>query len=170
VPGLDLSRLVAVAAVVFYHYGFWGRPRTACRRSHFRISPPYAQYGFLGVPIFFTISGFVIAYSAEGRTPAGFAIARFSRIYPTFLFCRTLTFATIHLLGGTNFEVASRSGSPICSSSRPLSANPFRNDVMQRFGSNTGSARPYLEGTFQPAGLYTHRMRTALGWTCGGRW
>ena len=47
----------------------------------------YAQYGFLGVPVFFIISGFVIAYSAEGRTPVGFAIARFSRIYPTFLFC-----------------------------------------------------------------------------------
>ena len=24
VPGLDLLRLAAVAAVVFYHYGFWG--------------------------------------------------------------------------------------------------------------------------------------------------
>ena len=46
------------------------------------------------------------AYSAEGRTPVGFAIARFSRIYPTFLFCMTLTFATILLLGGTNFEVS----------------------------------------------------------------
>jgi peptidoglycan/LPS O-acetylase OafA/YrhL len=65
----------------------------------------FAQYGFLGVPVFFTISGFVIAYSAEGRTPVGFAIARFSRIYPTFLFCMTSTFATILLLGGTNFEV-----------------------------------------------------------------
>jgi peptidoglycan/LPS O-acetylase OafA/YrhL len=28
-----------------------------------------------------------------------------SRIYPTFLFCMTLTFVTILLLGGTNFEV-----------------------------------------------------------------
>ena len=48
----------------------------------------------------------MIAYSAEGRTPVGFVIARFSRIYPTFLFCMTLTFATILLLGGTNFEVS----------------------------------------------------------------
>jgi peptidoglycan/LPS O-acetylase OafA/YrhL len=51
---------------------------------------PWARYGFLGVPIFFIISGYVIAYSAE-RTAAAFAIARVSRIYPTFLFCMTLT-------------------------------------------------------------------------------
>lgn len=31
---------------------------------------PIAQYGFLGVPVFFAISGFVIAFSAEGRTPS----------------------------------------------------------------------------------------------------
>jgi peptidoglycan/LPS O-acetylase OafA/YrhL len=85
----------------------------------------YAQYGFLGVPIFFTISGFVIAYSAEGRTPVGFAIARFSRIYPTFLFCMTLTFATILLLGGTNFQVNLAQWFANLSSPRPLSANPM---------------------------------------------
>jgi peptidoglycan/LPS O-acetylase OafA/YrhL len=106
VPGLDLLRLVAVAAVVFYHYGFWGPASHGVPQVALPYLASYAQYGFLGVPIFFTISGFVIAYSAEGRTPVGFAIARFSRIYPTFLFCMTLTFATILLLGGTNFEVS----------------------------------------------------------------
>jgi peptidoglycan/LPS O-acetylase OafA/YrhL len=106
VPGLDLLRLVAVAAVVFYHYGFWGPASHGVPQVALPYLASCAQYGFLGVPIFFTISGFVIAYSAEGRTPVGFAIARFSRIYPTFLFCMTLTFATILLLGGTNFEVS----------------------------------------------------------------
>jgi peptidoglycan/LPS O-acetylase OafA/YrhL len=106
VPGLDLLRLVAVAAVVLYHYGFWGPSSNGVPQVALPYLAPYAQYGFLGVPIFFTISGFVIAYSAEGRTPVGFAVARFSRIYPTFLFCMTLTFAMVLLLGGTNFEVS----------------------------------------------------------------
>ena len=65
---------------------------------------PAAKYGFLGVPVFFIISGFVIAYSAEGRTATDFAIARFSRIYPTFLFCMTLTFVAIWLFGAPHFE------------------------------------------------------------------
>ena len=105
VPGLDLLRLAAVAAVVFYHYGFWGPASHGVPQVAILSLASFAQYGFLGVPVFFTISGFVIAYSAEGRTPVGFAIARFSRIYPTFVFCMTLTFATILLIGGTNFEV-----------------------------------------------------------------
>jgi peptidoglycan/LPS O-acetylase OafA/YrhL len=105
VPGLDLLRLAAVAAVILYHYGFWGPASNGLPQVALPYLAAVAQYGFLGVPVFFTISGFVIAYSAEGRTPIGFAIARFSRIYLTFVFCMTLTFATILLLGGTNFEV-----------------------------------------------------------------
>jgi peptidoglycan/LPS O-acetylase OafA/YrhL len=60
------------------------------------------------VPVFFAISGFVVAYSAEGRTPVGFAIARFSRIYPTFVLCMTLTFAATILFGAGHFEVMTR--------------------------------------------------------------
>jgi peptidoglycan/LPS O-acetylase OafA/YrhL len=105
VPALDLLRLAAVAAVVFYHYGFWGPASHGVPQVALPHLAAFAQYGFLGVPVFFAISGFVIAYSAEGRTPVGFAIARFSRIYPTFVFCMTLTFATILLLGGTHFQV-----------------------------------------------------------------
>jgi peptidoglycan/LPS O-acetylase OafA/YrhL len=106
VPGLDLLRVAAVAGVVLYHYGFWGPASNGVPQVALPYLASYAQYGFLGVPVFFTISGFVIAYSAEGRTPLGFVIARFSRIYPTFLFCMTLTSVTIFLLGGTNFEVS----------------------------------------------------------------
>src|SRR5882762_2012270 len=91
VEALDLLRLAAVLAVVLYHFGFWGPAHQTAIPS----MASFAKYGFLGVPVFFIISGFVIAYSAEGRTATGFAIARFSRIYPTFVFCMTLTFLAL---------------------------------------------------------------------------
>ena len=105
VPALDLLRLLAVGAVILYHYGFWGPASQGVPQVAIPALAPIAQYGFLGVPVFFAISGFVIAYSAEGRTPVGFAIARFSRIYPTFVFCMTLTFAATMLWGAGHFEV-----------------------------------------------------------------
>jgi peptidoglycan/LPS O-acetylase OafA/YrhL len=58
----------------------------------------------LGVQLFFVISGFVIAYSSEGRTAADFAIARSVRIYPTFVFCMTVTFIATLALGAPRFE------------------------------------------------------------------
>lgn len=101
---LDLLRLVAVLAVVLYHYGYWGPDPKGAAHLALPWLAPVAKYGFLGVPGFFVISGFVIAYSAEARTATGFAIARFSRIYPTFVFCMTLTFLTIVLSGAPHFE------------------------------------------------------------------
>jgi peptidoglycan/LPS O-acetylase OafA/YrhL len=82
VPALDLLRLAAVGAVILYHYAFWGPASNGVPKVAIPALASFAQYGFLGVLVFFAISGFVIAYSAEGRTPVGFAIARFSRIYP----------------------------------------------------------------------------------------
>lgn len=105
VPALDLLRLLAVGAVILYHYGFWGPASHGVPQVAIPALAPIAQYGFLGVPVFFAISGFVIAYSTEGRTPVGFAIARFSRIYPTFVFCMTLTFAATVLWGTSYFDV-----------------------------------------------------------------
>src|SRR3954447_6724627 len=91
VPALDLLRLVAVLGVAGYHFGFQGPTGMVAVPDVAAV----ARYGFMGVPAFFVISGFVIAYSAAGRTGTGFAIARFARIYPTFLFCMTLTFLAV---------------------------------------------------------------------------
>src|SRR3954469_8577552 len=92
VPALDLLRLVAVLGVMAFHYGFRGP--TAQDVTHVALPElaAFGRYGFLGVSVFFVISGFVISYSAEGRTGPGFAIARAARIYPTYLLCMTLTF------------------------------------------------------------------------------
>lgn len=103
VEALDLLRLVAVLGVVLYHFGFWGPASNGIPQAAMPWLAPVAKYGFLGVPAFFVISGFVIAYSAEGRTAVGFAIARFSRIYPTFVFCMTLTFLAILIWGPPHF-------------------------------------------------------------------
>jgi peptidoglycan/LPS O-acetylase OafA/YrhL len=106
VEALDLLRLVAVLGVVLYHFGFWGPASNGIPQAAIPWLAPVAKYGFLGVPAFFVISGFVIAYSAEGRTAIGFAIARFSRIYPTFVFCMTLTFLAILIWGPPHFKAS----------------------------------------------------------------
>lgn len=105
VPTLDLLRFAAVGAVILYHYGFWGPTSHGVPEVALPALAGIAQYGFLGVPVFFAISGFVIAYSAEGRDAIGFGIARFSRIYPTFVVCMTLTFVVTALFGAGHFEV-----------------------------------------------------------------
>ena len=115
VQALDLLRLVAVLGVILFHYGFRGP--TAFNVTHVAVPELtwIARYGFLGVPIFFVISGFVIAYSAEGRTATTFAIARFSRIYPCFLFCMTLTFTVTRVrTAAFRHNICTMGGQSIC--------------------------------------------------------
>lgn len=46
---------------------------------------PVSQLGFLGVDVFFVLSGIVIAKSMRGKTAGQFWKARFGRLYPTFV-------------------------------------------------------------------------------------
>ncbi|MDO6444977.1 acyltransferase [Colwellia sp. 1_MG-2023] len=78
IVALDLVRFIAAMAVVLYHYtareGF----------TSFELLAEVTKFGYLGVPLFFMISGYVIALSAKNRTPTEFAISRFVRLYPAF--------------------------------------------------------------------------------------
>jgi peptidoglycan/LPS O-acetylase OafA/YrhL len=98
--GLDIFRFLLAVIVMAFHYLFRG-PHVGNMPDQ-GLSPvvaDLAQYGYLAVFLFFMISGYVIAFSAQGQTPAGFAIARFSRIYPTFILCMSLSFGVILLFG-----------------------------------------------------------------------
>lgn len=75
---LDLVRFFAALAVVIYHYTYRYDSDSFAKLSEF------TRFGYLGVPLFFVISGYVIALSASNRTAFEFAASRFARLYPAF--------------------------------------------------------------------------------------
>jgi peptidoglycan/LPS O-acetylase OafA/YrhL len=99
---LDLLRLLAALAVVFFHYCFRGKI-AGDLDDGYPAAEPFAMYGYLGVNLFFLISGFVISWSAEGRHWQEFSIARFVRLYPGFLVCMTATFVVLMIARDARF-------------------------------------------------------------------
>lgn len=106
VPALDLLRLLAALGVVLFHYAYRG----AAAEGFTTVSLPnlafVAKYGWFGVQLFFVISGFVIAWSAIGRTSIEFAIARAGRLWPAFAACATITFIVTYCFGAPRFETS----------------------------------------------------------------
>jgi len=87
---IDLLRITAALAVVVYHYTFsgWAGRLTSITFPTLSI---VTRYGYLGVDLFFTISGFVVLLSAWGREPHQFVISRIVRLYPAYWIAVTIT-------------------------------------------------------------------------------
>ncbi|NMO53392.1 acyltransferase [Actinoplanes sp. TBRC 11911] len=96
---VDGLRLVCALAVAGYHYGVSWRLDGVHPPAYFL---PYAShvliFGFLGVEVFFLISGFVIGMSGWGRSLRQFAVARAARLYPAFWVCVPITAVVVNLL------------------------------------------------------------------------
>lgn len=95
---IDGIRLVAALMVAVHHYAgtarvdrpgnvIWGRSASELMPTVFR----FASYGWIGVEIFFVISGFVICMSCWGRTPKDFFVSRVIRLYPAYWVAIILT-------------------------------------------------------------------------------
>lgn len=85
--------------VVAYHYIGIGDPWTAPAPHGFPLPIYWAsEYGFLGVELFFLISGFVICMSSIGRGVGDFFIARVVRLYPAYWFAVLATTLVVTLL------------------------------------------------------------------------
>ncbi len=105
VKELDLLRFGAALMVVLYHYAAFG-PAKGLSTLHYPALAPIAQYGFLGVELFFMISGFVILMSASGGSVRRFVVSRVVRLYPAFWVCCTLTFLVTLLIGAPKFSAS----------------------------------------------------------------
>jgi peptidoglycan/LPS O-acetylase OafA/YrhL len=116
---IDLLRFLAAAGVVAYHFGAVA-PLLA--EAPVRLFDPAAALpsagarwtwcGWVGVQIFFVISGYVIALSAEGASAGTFLRRRALRLVPAAWICASITAAVLVL--GTSLApatVAERWGS-----------------------------------------------------------
>jgi len=108
VPTLDLARLIAAACVVIFHYGFHGGVIHQYLDAYHPSLGAWTRYGYLGVNVFFVISGFVIAWSAEGAKPFDFAWRRWLRVYPTFIFCVCVTSLVVLVARDPHFQITLR--------------------------------------------------------------
>ncbi len=90
---IDLLRFLAALSVVFYHYTFRG-PAGGFSVLSYPLLAPATQYGYLGVELFFMISGFVVLMTAAASARLrDFCISRVVRLYPAFWACCTITYA-----------------------------------------------------------------------------
>lgn len=89
---LHLVRFAAAFLVMLFHLGFWswwdvGEGGTI--QQYFPDLPrysglaPFVWHGWVGVQVFFLISGLVIAISYTNKSPRKFLKARLLRLYPT---------------------------------------------------------------------------------------
>ncbi|MDA0632869.1 acyltransferase [Nonomuraea sp. MCN248] len=102
---LDGLRLAAALCVVLYHYAFSGPVGGTTTITYGEISG-LAKYGYLGVDLFFLISGFVVLMSAWGRGPRAFAASRLARLYPAYWLGVAVTAAVTVTLGRGLFDVS----------------------------------------------------------------
>ncbi len=104
--GLDLIRFAAALIVMFHHYGWRTWAGGYVLDSSLHYLGDYAWFGFIGVQIFFVLSGFVIAYSAQQATAVSFLKGRITRLYPAAWICSTVTVLVILLTGQFHMQLA----------------------------------------------------------------
>jgi peptidoglycan/LPS O-acetylase OafA/YrhL len=104
---LDGLRFLAALAVVSYHFTaiktpVWGLPTTEAFPALHQVT----RYGYLGVDLFFFISGFVILMTAWGRELPAFVGSRVARLFPGY-------WAGVLLTGGLLLVVPNVSGKDV---------------------------------------------------------
>jgi peptidoglycan/LPS O-acetylase OafA/YrhL len=93
---LDGLRLIAALAVAVFHLSVSWRIDGSSPPNHFLPDLTQAAvYGFLGVELFFLISGFVIGMSSWRRGLGDFFVSRVSRLYPAYWVCVLITAAVV---------------------------------------------------------------------------
>ncbi|MDP4502847.1 acyltransferase family protein [Nonomuraea turcica] len=101
---IDGLRLLAALCVVVFHYTFSGWVGGASPVA-FPEESSWSKYGYLGVDLFFLISGFVVLMSAWGRSPRAFLVSRAVRLYPAYWVGIAVTATVAVTLGQGMFQV-----------------------------------------------------------------
>lgn len=92
--GLDLLRFFAAVMVVLFHFNSFGigvpTHQATGHNIAFPFLPQWTESGWIGVQMFFVLSGYLIAQSAAHATWKTFISKRVIRIFPALWTCATL--------------------------------------------------------------------------------
>lgn len=98
ITALDLVRFAAALMVAWYHLAYWSwffpdstTAEVMAGAARFEPLAPWARWGWVGVEIFFVLSGFVIAFTARTKSAGAFLRSRFLRLYPAAWVCATIS-------------------------------------------------------------------------------
>lgn len=98
---LDLMRFVAAFIILLYHFTY---------STFLVLGAPYfgiekiTRYGYLGVDIFFMISGYVVLMSSMHKSPRDFLVSRISRLYPAYWLTVILSFIVVYFVGAAGAD------------------------------------------------------------------
>ena len=96
---LDILRFIAAMCVMVYHMTYRPLFLGDGALALFPAVQAVSKFGYLGVELFFLISGFVILWSASGRSAASYVASRVSRLVPSLWVCIALTSAVLIAFG-----------------------------------------------------------------------
>ena len=153
--GLDVLRFAAAALVMFFHFCYLvtvnphGAIGSASRQAvSFPETTAFSYFGWIGVQVFFVISGFVIAFSGEKATPFGFFASRVARLGPGAWICAPLTLLATIAVGFSPAEEMYRG---------------FRHSMaFMPWG-------PWIDSAYWTLGIEVAFYATVLGIICLGR-
>jgi len=109
IKNFDLLRFAAAMWVVYFHYGYQG---WHLGRNAYHVEPgllgQFFFLGFLGVTIFFGISGFFLVEVSRGGSWRRLLAARILRIAPAFWIGLCFSAVSLSLLGAANAPTITR--------------------------------------------------------------
>jgi peptidoglycan/LPS O-acetylase OafA/YrhL len=110
---VDGFRALAILMVIGFHYfSRWTAPRSPENiypYGGWLADVALFNYGYLGVELFFIVSGFVISLTLFVSSDwADFAWKRFSRLFPTMLLCSLVTYTFLNAVGSPWFNASYR--------------------------------------------------------------
>lgn len=102
IPEIEGVRALAILMVLFFHFFARWTPPIYSQDIYpyqIEIARKVSQYGYMGVQLFFMVSGFVILKSLENQASlATFARARIKRIFPSLYIAIPVIYITCNLL------------------------------------------------------------------------
>ena len=102
---LDVLRIMGAISIVLFHYTFRGYAADNMSILYFPFLGEIFKYGFLGVFLFFILSGYTIILSSRNKSFFNFLYSRVLRLYPSFCIAVCITSIAALLFESDQYHV-----------------------------------------------------------------